>query len=106
MPESSILQIGVYQLRNLVQQKVLFQMLDLRHGKSLLESSELLKNAIKVSGQDVLEHVRKTGLAVHDHIVLICEDGTESLLRAQALENQGYINVFVLDGGVRTLVDN
>jgi rhodanese-related sulfurtransferase len=108
--QQDVMQIGAYQLRNLIQQNIGFQLLDLRQTQSVLEDPPWLKAAerliVRVAPSAVLEQIRGSAASASDPIVVMCEDGTQSLSAALVLQNHSYINVFVLEGGVRSLVSS
>ena len=104
-PEN-VVRIGQYQLENLLKNKIGFAYLDLRDptirqiehmGHPLLAGSQ------SVAPENAVEYVRALNLPNHAPIVLICENGAKSLGAALELEDNSYINVFIIEGGIKGL---
>jgi rhodanese-related sulfurtransferase len=102
----NVARVGQFQLEGLLRNRVGFVYLDLREPKtreSEFNGHALLFGSQSVQPEKVLEHVRALNLPNHAPIVLICENGSKSLEAARELEENGYINVVVIDGGVKGL---
>lgn len=100
--------IGFYQLDNLINNRVPFLFFNMSESilgwytsvsKMHLESYEILTVE---TGIIALLAEKK---APKDYaIVLLCPDGRNSLKLNTELENMGYTNVYVIDGGYRQMV--
>lgn len=90
--------IGHYQFNNIIQNPVLYVLLDFRKEN---KSPVLLKYRKEVT----LENYREAlGEQPKDFaIVVVCEDGKISQQAAQELSDNGYINVVLLEGGTQSL---
>lgn len=111
----SINQIGVYQLENLVLQRVNFTLMDLTKEIDIVENFKhlnsyylnFLKNMIqKSTAEDYLNNSVFSGLTKDAPIVFVCDSGKDSMLIANKLENEKYLNVFYLSGGARGLASS
>jgi rhodanese-related sulfurtransferase len=105
-PMSNVMQIGEYQLGNLQRNKVTFLFLDLRsEEKRQIEGVGhwLLSDAIAVEPEAVLAAVKEKNVANSHPIVLVCETGSKSMDAAQVLDQNSYMNVFVIMGGTKDL---
>lgn len=98
---NEVMKIGEFQLRNLIENSVRFLYLDLRTGDG--REHELLAGSIKIAPKDVQMTVQQSGVAKDWPIVLICENGTDSMAAALELAQDSYINVCVVEGGVEAL---
>ncbi len=63
-----------------------------------------LKQAHDTSLSEVLTYVKSAVLTQEMPLLLICDEGKDSLSAAQKLSEQGYINVYALRGGVMALL--
>lgn len=98
---SEVSKIGLFQLENLRRQKVTFSYFDLREEAIEAEGTNgILQGSMKVSARDLLASIQQQGLEPNAPIILICEDGTRTAEAARSLEENGYINVFIIDGGL------
>ncbi len=108
----SINQIGIYQIENLVLQRVPFTLLDLTTQGNLTAPFEHLnpyylnffKNLIlKTTAADYQSTEKFQSLPKDAPIVIICDSGEDSKKIASELESTGYINSFYVAGGAKTL---
>jgi rhodanese-related sulfurtransferase len=100
------MKIGQYQLENLLRQRIPFLYLDLR--KPDVRASEavghfLLSASVAVEPDKVLDYVLSLGLAISHPIVMICETGLKSMDAALELEKNSFVNVYVIEGGTKSL---
>lgn len=111
----SINQIGFYQLENLVLQRVNFTLMDLTKEISIVDHFKhlnsyylnFLKTMIqKVDVNDYINNPVFCSLAKEAPIVFICDTGKDSMLIANKLENEKYLNVFFLSGGAQSLTSS
>jgi rhodanese-related sulfurtransferase len=94
--------IGRYQLENLQRQAVPFLFLDLRASQARggeARGHELLKGSVAVESQEVVAYVKALGVPPSHPIVIICEQGIKSMDAARVLEQNSFMNVFVVEGG-------
>lgn len=108
----AINQIGIYQIENLVLQRVPFTLLDLTKDSNLIGPFEHLNpyylnffkaQILKATPSDYKSSERFQALTKEAPIVVICDSGNESLKVSQELEAAGYINVFYVTGGFASL---
>lgn len=108
----AINQIGIYQIENLVLQRVPFTLFDLTSDSKLIAPFEHLNpyylnflkaQIVKTTPGEFKTNEKFMTLSKDAPIVVVCESGVESLKIAQALEAEGYINVFYVTGGVASL---
>lgn len=97
----AILKIGEYQLQNLIANRVGFLYLDLRNPSGGANDHALLSGSRPCRADLVLVSVHDAGLKPDAPIVLICENGAKSLVAAETLARNSFINVFVVEGGVQ-----
>jgi rhodanese-related sulfurtransferase len=105
IPEN-VVRIGQFQLENLLRNRVGFTYLDLRDPTtrdSDFNGHRLLAGSHSVAPEKAAEYVRGLNLPNHAPIVLICENGSKSLGVALELEDNSFINVFIIEGGVKGL---
>ncbi len=97
--DKDFLKISEYQLVNLITNPVKFLMLDLR-SKNI--NPHFVRS--EMGTLDTLIDVLKANeAALHDAIVVICEDGQLSEKAARKLVAKGYKNVVILEGGTQKL---
>lgn len=99
--------IGVFQFENLVKNRIPFALLnfgcDLTGLFSPFHQSHLASQLVDASHGDAMKIVEDGKIPKEGAIVLLCGDGSQSKATAAALEKAGYMNVFVVDGGVEAL---
>ena len=95
--------IGRYQLENLQKNRVGFLFLDVSERPS---SHDLLAGRQSVQASDALAFLAAQGVKPDAPIVLICETGAISVGVAKVFEQNSFINVFVIDGGLEGLKSN
>lgn len=103
---SSVLFVGEYQLRNLVNNQVLFLYFDFRKPPSRAKEEPnhpIFRGSIPCTIDVVAERASRQALTKEHPIVLICENGETSMTAARELEKLGYTNIFVLRGGTEDL---
>lgn len=100
--------IGFFQLDNLVKNRVPFHLLnmgpDISSWFMSIYKEHFIKNQILVQPDDLLQTVESQQLALDAAIILLCNDGPTSLEMHQKLENKGYTNVYVIDGGYQQMM--
>ena len=97
--------VDLWQLRNLQEQRIPFVFLDLGVSESEDGLHELLQTSQKVSSKEALEQLEKICTSPEQPVVFICQQGQDSLKVARKAYKSGYINVYVIEGGYRALVE-
>lgn len=99
----SVGQIGYFQLSNLVRNKVPFTFLILNFEPTLeqapLEFRSLLSLAVRSTTSEAVQAVSQLGLKREHPIVVLCEQGSESLQISKDLESKGFLNIYHVKGG-------
>lgn len=96
------MEIGLFQLENLILTRTGFTFLDLRKAPAPHASPDLqaiLDKAVRVPGAAAAEHLRERRIPPSAPVVLLCEDGQVSGQVARGLESAGYQNVYVVVRG-------
>ena len=105
-------QIGIYQIENLILQRVPFTLLDLTNEANVIAPFEHLnayylnffKNLIlKTTATEYKSTEKFLSLPKDAPVVIVCDSGEDSKKIASDLESAGYINAFYVDGGAKTL---
>jgi rhodanese-related sulfurtransferase len=103
--ESNIIKIGSYQLENLLKNQLSFVYIDLRKERTTAKE-RWLKGSIALDSlapEDVATFLKQKTRSPDHPLVLICEDGVNSMRVAAIAESEQYVNIFVVDGGVNSL---
>lgn len=106
--KTDVWKIGPFQFENIIQNSGHFFLFDLRESKLLLEEDELLfapflSGARKLSPKLVKSSLSEASAGLDSPVILVCENGKVSLKVAKDLGTQGYVNIYILDGGVKAL---
>ncbi|HMN67203.1 MAG TPA: rhodanese-like domain-containing protein [Bdellovibrionales bacterium] len=96
------MEIGLFQLENLVIARSPFLFFDLREGEidplpSSLERNLLL--AKRLPAVELEPYLKQEKITPDRAMVLLCEDGMKSRVLARRLETAGFQNVYVVTGG-------
>lgn len=100
--------IGYFQLDNLINNRVPFAFYNM--GPSILEwygsvSRLHLENYQRLlSADEVLADLTARKVPKDFAIVLLCEDGKQSMQLFSELQKESYTNVYVIDGGYQQMV--
>jgi rhodanese-related sulfurtransferase len=100
------MQIGLFQLENLVLTRTPFYFADLSLAPLSEENPQLralFAQAQKVSAEELLKRLQQASLPLTHPIVLMCENGRISGAAAAQLESSGYQNVYIVASGVEGL---
>ena len=100
---SAIHFIGEYQLGNLVGQQVSFLYYFIGELDEGNKDHPLLKGVECRPRPGLVEHIIEQAEDTQAPVVLICENGEVSQQVAESLHVAGFINVFVVKGGVNEL---
>ena len=95
------MEIGLFQLENLVLTRTQFVFLDLRTKASdpHAQLTAVYKQSERVQPEAAEEHLRTKNVAPTAPVVLLCENGKTSHKTASRLEKAGYLNVYVVKRG-------
>lgn len=101
-------EIGFFQFDNLIRNRIPFLILNL--GANLtglyqlpLYQKHLESLAISATLETALAHIKERNLNLHDAILVVCPTGQSSGQVVDALEAQGYSNVFYCKNGLVSL---
>ena len=102
---SDVLQIGRYQLENLVREGVRFLFIDFRSEaqRTARAADPLLAKTMPMSTGELHENLKSNQVPLDAAILLLDETGESSVSVATTLELQGYKNVYVIRGGAAGL---
>lgn len=101
------MEIGLFQLENLILARVVFVLLDLRAAGACSwpeEVSRCLSGSVKVEPRHVREYLELNQVKKDSPFVLFCEDGKKSREVAAELTAIGYSNVYVVIDGLEGLL--
>lgn len=100
------MEIGLFQLENLITTPARFRLFDLRADKKTIHPGvdRLLAGAVQVTSDNFLGQVRQEKLPLDFPLILICETGDHSKRLAAQLEKSGHTNVYVVEGGAEGLL--
>jgi rhodanese-related sulfurtransferase len=101
------LEIGLFQLENLIISRSPFVFLDVRanpSGELPVEIERCLKVAHAIKVEEAEKYLNDQGGSKERPIVLVCNSGGKSSKLAAQLETAGYTNVYYIAGGVAGLV--
>lgn len=96
--------IGLFQLENLVANPMPFRLIDLRKRPTPVTEpglSRLFLKAEQIRHRDLLSSARNAAHPETLPVILFCEDGSESKRAASQLEQLGWTNVLYLEGGLK-----
>jgi rhodanese-related sulfurtransferase len=101
-------EIGLFQLENLLQTRSPCVFLDLRKDStrepSNLQLAAILRHATPSAASAVEGLLVRLAKPKEFPILLVCEDGATSSKVAQTLESKGFVNVYPVSGGVQGLL--
>ena len=97
------MEIGLFQIENLINNPMPFRLIDLRQKPVFNDEpylERILGKAEKITGKELLKSA--SGLSSPEllPVVIFCDDGKESKKVAARLEKLGWSNVFYLEGGL------
>ncbi len=100
--------IGFFQFDNLIKNRIPFVLINLTdkpvqiYTQSLYQQ-HLTKVEILTTSLQVLPDLNLRQHPKHEALLVLCSDGSTSPTIAKELEQMGYLNVFYVEGGLRTL---
>jgi rhodanese-related sulfurtransferase len=100
------MEIGLFQLENLMHANARFCFLDLRAaaGEVPPALAAILVRAEKVGAAQVEDYLKEKIPAKEAPVILLSEDGRSAQTLAAKLESAGYTNIYVVEGGVAGLL--
>ncbi|MGZ3722206.1 MAG: rhodanese-like domain-containing protein [Bdellovibrionales bacterium] len=100
------MEIGLFQLENLIHSNIRFSFLDLRtEFKDLPPVLELvLSRALRLGVKSLEDYLKKENLIKDAPVILLSENGIAAQAASKRLEAAGYTNVYVIEGGVDGLL--
>jgi len=98
------LSISVFQLENLIDNTVPFLFFHLSSKHKIHERADKFIKHSKTLTKNNIKAMLKKEEDIFKPIVLICEKGNKSHLLARYLKKQGFVNVFFVEGGIRSLL--
>ena len=104
-------EIGEFQFENLIRNRIPFVLINLTPELPQLFSQSFYQKhvesiEIRCQESEVIEKLKAKNHPPHEAILVICEDGDHSKLVVTQLEAQGYLNVFFMAGGMKSLAAN
>lgn len=100
--------IGFYQLDNLIQNRVPFLLVnkgpEITSWFTSLGKIHIEKSLFSSQSRDLVNDLTTQDVPKDAAIVLLCNDGSESLPLYKTLESNGYTNVYVIDGGYQQMM--
>lgn len=100
------MELGLFQLENLLMNPNMFMFLDLRGSRDSAHPAVdgLLKRAHGVSEPAVDKFLDEKRWPKERPVVLVCADGMTSARTARALEAAGFEQIYIVAGGVAGLL--
>ena len=100
------MEIGLFQLENLIHSHIRFVLLDLRKRTEPFPGAleAILVRCVRPGVKSVEEFLAVERAAKDAPVILFCENGRTSSEEAAKLESAGYQNVYVIEGGVEGLL--
>lgn len=100
--------IGFYQFNNLVDNKVPFFMInlgsDLSNWYESIYRAHIQANQVCATAENAALLLVEKEIPLDFAIVVVCQDGIESLKLVEVLEKKGYTNVYLIDGGIQQMM--
>jgi rhodanese-related sulfurtransferase len=104
--KGALVEIGLFQLENLIHSHIRFVLLDLRKQAEPLPEAlaAISARCMRLSVKNLEEYL--VGEKAHKEapVILLCENGKSSSAVASQLESAGYTNIYVVEGGVEGLL--
>lgn len=102
-----VISLGLFQLESLMLAAAPYHLVDLRLSPMLLRSPRVqacMSTAHVVDPSQVAEHLKTFDLGFDYPVILVCEDGRLSMNEAQRLMDEGFMQVYVVEGGTDGLL--
>ncbi|MCB0370506.1 MAG: rhodanese-like domain-containing protein [Bdellovibrionales bacterium] len=101
-------EIGIYQLENLIIQRVPFKFINLLADQKILSKLSHLNSYytnffkeqfLETSLSEPISTIKTLNLPKDTPFIILCQDGTDSKNLGISLEKEGYQNIYILAGG-------
>ena len=98
--------LAPFQLENILGNQVPYSIFSFAKKRLKRESqiAAILTRAEDISFQAAVEEIQEKVLDQQSPVILICENGNKSACVAYKLQKRGYANCYIVDGGVRRLM--
>lgn len=99
--------LGLYQLESLIHARPQFRFFDVRVRPQILSLPQVqavMSHAVPVASQELPSYLTNHKIVKDEPIILVCEDGRLSRSLATKLYQDGYHQIYVVDGGVDALL--
>src|SRR4051794_26992818 len=101
------MEIGLFQLENLMHSNVQFCFLDISNSAVPdlpATLNAILSRAVKIKAGQVATYLKDKSPSKEAPVILLSEDGRSAQALAATLESASYTNIYVIEGGVAGLV--
>ena len=98
---SEVMTVNADQFKGLMSSGAPFVLIDLREESS----RPVINRARKMGSAEAVNHVQTNKMDLAQPIVILCDDGDVSMKVAEELDERGYINVVVLEGGNKVIAN-
>ena len=102
------MEIGLFQLENLLHAQTRFLLLDLRRERSAVAADlvQIMEKAVALDAAQIENYLVKEKIHEEAPIVLVCENGQVSQAASSRLEKLGYRNIYVVERGIEGLLSD
>jgi rhodanese-related sulfurtransferase len=101
------MEIGLFQLENLMRTNVQFCFLDISSAAAAAEIptplAAIVSRAVKIEAAKVQTYLKEKSPSKEAPVILLSEDGRSAKALAATLESANYTNIYVVEGGVAGL---
>ena len=104
-------EIGFFQFDNLVRNRIGFVLLlidvSIENVYTGLEKDHIKKSTIELTTPNSAQAINlmaEKNINQQDAVIILCKDGAASAKMAEELEEQGFINVYYITGGLAALL--
>jgi rhodanese-related sulfurtransferase len=106
---SNLNEIAFFQFDNLIRNRIPFVMLNLTTQTPAIYTSRLYQQhletiELKTDLNKAIDQLKERRHPQHEAILVLCEDGIQSQSLVETLEKEGYLNVYFVKDGVKTLL--
>jgi len=104
-------EIGEFQFENLIRNRIPFVFINLTPDLPQLFAQSFYQKhlesiEIRTQESSVIDQLKERNHPLHEAILIICENGDRSKQLVSLLEAQGYLNVFFMADGMKSLTSN
>ncbi|GAB4483735.1 MAG: rhodanese-like domain-containing protein [Thermodesulfovibrionales bacterium] len=97
-------EVNTKQVYEMIKAKEDFVMLDIRTPQEMAMVGITYKNAVKIPMHELFKEQNLKSLPKDKKIVVVCHTGTRAAAVSTALRAAGFMNAFMLKGGISELV--